>query len=109
VLATDPLGYLDGVAASMRRRDATVWIERSLESTGRALRHTLDAIASPLRKAHDAESPIQSDLPATFTLADVVEQTQCTAADARVVTSRWVIDGAAERVIGSSGLRLNRR
>ena len=109
VLATDPLGYLDGVAASMRRRDATVWIERSLESTGRALRRTLDAIAAPQRAAHDGASLLPGDLPATFTLADVVEATGCTAADARAVTSRWVIDGAAERVIGSSGLRLTRR
>jgi hypothetical protein len=109
VLATDPLGYLDGVAASMRRRDATVWIERSLESTGRALRRTLDAIAAPQRAAHDNASPLPDDLPATFTLADVVEATGCTASDARAVTSRWVIDGAAERVIGSSGLRLTRR
>lgn len=109
VLATDPLGYLDGVAASMRRRDATAWIERSLESTGRALRLTLDAIAAPQRAAHDGASLLPGDLPATFTLADVVEATGCTAADARAVTSRWVIDGAAERVIGSSGLRLTRR
>lgn len=109
VLATDPLGYLDGVAASMRRRDATVWIERSLESTGRALRHTLDAIASPRHAAPDGASLLPGDLCAAFTLADVVERMGCSAADARAVTSRWVIDGAVARVIGSSGLRFNRR
>jgi len=117
VLARDPLGYLDGVAASVRRRDATAWVERSLEASGLALRQTREAIEAALHAtsrgksdaAHDDAPSLPEGLPSTFTLGDVVEETGCSAADARALTSRWVMDGAAERVIGSGGLRLTRR
>ena len=49
VLAEDPLGYLDGVAASVRRWDATLWVERWAEAVGEALvRQVLDGLEARL-------------------------------------------------------------
>jgi hypothetical protein len=115
VLVEDPLGYLDGVAASVRRRDATAWIERLVESMGVALHRTRDALAALDGGASDDDAPTEQApaLPTTleehFTLADVVEALGIGAGEARRVTSRWVVTGRVERVIGSSGLRLRRR
>lgn len=112
VLAEDPLGYLDGVAASMRRRDATAWVERILEAHGEGIARVLQQLtdAEQLGSASaDATSPTPpSHLGEAFTLGDVVEQLGVTSAVAREHASAWIVAGTARRVIGSVGLRLTR-
>jgi len=105
VLAEDPLGYLEGVAASLRRRDATAWVERALEAQGASIARVLAALDG-LADAAGATPP--TALGEVFTLGDVVEQLGVTSAIAREHTSAWVVAGTARRVIGSAGLRLTR-
>jgi hypothetical protein len=109
-LAADPLGYHEEVGASMRRRDATRWVERALEAQGAALRASIEALASDGSAATTGptEAP-PDDFEMTFTLGDVVERTGDTIDAARERCSMWVVAGHAERVVGSSGLRLRRR
>ena len=113
VLATDPLGYHEEVGASVRRRDATRWVERALESHGAALVRTLDALdALGARDGDGAGSDPSLQPPDAldddFTLGDVVEQAGGSSDAARERCSMWVVAGTAERVIGSGGLRLRR-
>jgi hypothetical protein len=117
VLAEDTLGYHEEVGASVRRRDATRWVERALEAQGIALRRTLDTLDAlddgrgrdDADRGGDAGAPAPAGLEATFTLGDVVTMVGGTSDDARERCSRWVIDGRAERVVGSAGLRLRLR
>jgi len=106
ILAGDLLGYHEEIAASMRRRDATAWAERILEAHGQALRDAITAL-------HDADGgdgaprpPIE--LTSTFTLGEVCTALEVDTATAREHCSAWVVAGAAQRVIGSGGLRLVR-
>ena len=111
VLAEDTLGYHEEVGASVRRRDATRWVERALEAHGIALRRSLDALGVVAGTTPSTSAPddVPADLAATFTLGDVVATDGSTSAAARRRCSRWVIDGRAERIVGSAGLRLRRR
>ena len=101
--AEHPLGYHEEVGASVRRRDATRWVERALETHGIALRRTLDALTPD-----GGGDPPPDGLGATFTLGDVVAEVGGSSAAARERCSTWVVDGRAERIVGSSGLRLRR-
>ena len=110
-LAADPLGYHEEVGASVRRRDATRWVERALEAHGAALVRTLDALGAigEADRAVGASSPCPPEtLGDAFTLGDVVEQAGGSSDAARERCSMWVVAGTAERVIGSGGLRLRR-
>ena len=110
VLAEDPLGYHEEVGASMRRRDATRWIERLLEAQGIALQRTVDALgrADPQPHVVGLAEALPDGLDDTFTLGDVVALTATTPAEARQRCSTWVVSGQAQRVIGGSGLRFSR-
>ncbi len=122
VLAEEPLGYHEEVGASLRRRDATRWIERLLEAQGIALQRTVDALGRADPQPHAvgpaetlAETPAETlpetlpdRLDDTFTLGDVVALTSMTPAEARQRCSTWVVSGQAQRVIGGSGLRFSR-
>jgi hypothetical protein len=99
VLAEDPLGYLDGVAASVRRADATAWVERWAEAVGEAIARAIDALTGPGTTA--SRAPI--------TLADLAAREGCGSAAARVRASERVIAGELRRVVGSGGLRLLER
>ena len=103
VHAEHPLGYHEEVGASVRRRDATRWVERALETHGIALRRTLDALTPD-----GGGDALPDGLGATFTLGDVVTEVGGSSAAARERCSTWVVDGRAERIVGSSGLRLRR-
>jgi hypothetical protein len=113
VLAEDPLGYHEEVGASVRRRDATRWVERALEAHGIALRRTRDRLGALGGTAVGDESGDggrpPSALPDEFTLADVIALTGGSSDAARERCSSWVVDGHVERVLGSAGLRLRRR
>jgi hypothetical protein len=108
VLAEDTLGYHEQVGASIRRRDATRWVERALEAHGSALRRSLDALgAADADVASDVAPP--AGLDATFTLGEVRALLGGTSAAAMEVCSAWVVAGHAERTIGTSGLRFRLR
>jgi hypothetical protein len=115
VLSEDPLGYLDGVAASMRRRDATAWIERWAEAVGEALRRALDATGdAPMGAADGAPgTPPPTALPdglgTAFTLAEAAEALASSVDRTRATLSVLVRTGRVRRVAGSSGLRFARR
>ena len=108
VLGEDTLGYHEEVGASVRRRDATRWVERALEAHGMALRRSLEVLGDPTDD-DAAVGPPPAGLAETFTLGDVVAAEGCTSDDARQRCSRWVTEGRAERIVGSAGLRLRRR
>ena len=131
ILAADPLGYHEEVAASMRRRDATGWVERVLEAQGVALRLAVDAVdavvaasseppvrparpagpARPARPVSRVDRPgtvLPDALQATFTLGDVSVLLDIDTTTAREHCSEWVVRGDVRRVPGSSGLRLER-
>jgi hypothetical protein len=128
VLADDPLGYHEEVGASLRRRDATHWVERALEAHGIALRRAIDALSAAVAPAADAPAPgvgvgvgvgfgvgprstvepPPDALAADFTLGDVGALLGGGSDEARARCSTWVVEGLAERVVGSAGLRLRR-
>jgi hypothetical protein len=112
VLAEDPLCYHEEVGASLRRRDATRWIERLLEAQGIALQRSIAAL-SAASTGTPAEPPpgnsIPDALPNDFTLGDVAELTGSGAADARERCSTWVVSGQVQRTVGSGGLRFSRQ
>lgn len=121
VLTEDPLGYHEEVGASLRRRDATRWVERLLEAQGIALQRSIAALggaaSTPLPDGPPADGPPadgpsavgpSADLAPDFTLGDVVALTGTTAARARERCSAWIVDGLVRRVVGSGGLRFRR-
>jgi hypothetical protein len=116
VLAEDPLGYLDGVAASVRRGDATLWVERWAEAVGEAVRRALDAVAGA-GGTGESSPTVTSGAPAgaldgcgpAFTLADAAEALGVDVVAARGALSGLVREGAVRRAPGTSGLRFVRR
>ena len=109
VLADDPLGYHAEVGASVRRGDATVWVERALEAQTVALARTVEALAGP-PETGPADAALDGVAPgAAFTLADVMAHTGTSSDDARAHCSRLVVAGRAVRTVGSGGLRFTRR
>jgi len=112
VLAEDPLGYLDGVAASARRGDATLWVERWAEAVGEAVRRALDGIGAPA-PGDGGTAGAPEALPATlgdaFTLADAADTLGTPVDTARGTLSTLVRAGMVGRVPGTSGLRFVRR
>lgn len=112
VLAEDPLGYLDGVAASVRRADATAWVERWAEAVGEAIARAIDALTGPRTAAPDTAAPggAASGGPSVpITLADLAAREGCGSAAARARASEHVVTGGLRRVVGSGGLRLLER
>ncbi len=116
VLGEDPLGYHEEVGASLRRRDATLWVERALEAHVTALRRSVDAIApatdgpSPLPEGHEGHEghEVIEALESEFTVADVIALTGATSTLARRRCAEWVVAGHAQHTVGSRGLRYRR-
>jgi len=103
VLDEDPLGYLDGVAASARRRDATGWIERWCEAVTLALVRTGRDVAPGVDRGSHGDLPLpRAD---AFTLAEAMEVSGADLTTTRRRLSVAVVEGEIERVIGSAGLR----
>ena len=111
VLAEDPLGYLDGIAASVRRGDATLWVERWAEAVGEAVRRALDAVvaAGGGEPTADATPEPPATLGGAFTLADAAGAFGAAPDAARARLSTLVRAGTVGRVAGTSGLRFVRR
>ncbi|HSK25205.1 MAG TPA: Fic family protein [Egicoccus sp.] len=105
-LATDPLGYHEEVAQTLRRRDLTMWLERWAEAVVDGLRGSglaLGLASPPL-------DPAAIDgLGADFTIAEARDQLGLADLD----TTRATLDaalaaGLIQRVPGSRGLRFRR-
>lgn len=104
VLAEDPLGYHEEVAATHRRRDVTVWLERWGEAvTGglrRSARHLGLLDASPTDRA---ERFLQGR--DRFTVADYRAAAEVGPEEARSDLGDLLDAGLVRRVPGSRGLR----
>jgi Fic family protein len=105
-LADDPLGYHEEVARTLRRRDATIWLERWAETVTEGLR----AAARSLELL-SASTPARAltflagrDDPA-FTLADYRADAEVGPEDARADLRSLLEAGRIARVPGSRGLR----
>jgi len=110
VLAEDPLAYHEEVAASVRRRDATAWVERILETQGGALRAAIDALDTGVSgTVATAAGGLPAGLGHSLTLGDVTTLLDIDSLTARRYCSDWVVAGALERIAGTGGLRLQRR
>lgn len=109
-LARDPLGYYREVAATTRRDDLTVWLERWGEAVAGALRRVarrLDLLDEEVpgrarRFLTDRGDP-------AFTLADYREQTGLGAPAAREDLTLLLDAGLVERTPGARGLRFRIR
>ena len=109
VLAEDPLGYLDGVAASVRRGDATLWVERWAEAVGEAVRRALDGIEAAGPGDRVGTAGVPTSLGDAFTLTDAADALGVAVDAARGTLSTLVRAGTVGRVTGTSGLRFVRR
>jgi hypothetical protein len=99
VLGEDPLGVAEEVAASLRRRDATAWLERHAEAVADGLRASRALLAG---RAPTTWEPV------TFTLAEHAAALGVDVDAARADVERLVDAHAVRRVPGSGGLRLRR-
>lgn len=105
-LGRDPLGYHEEVASTIRRRDASIWLER-----------WGDAVAAGLRQSARALGVLPTDLPAPaadflaalpadrFTVADYRAHRDGDVEAAHADLLALLDAGAVRRVAGSRGLR----
>lgn len=106
VLEEDPLGYHEEVAATHRRRDVTVWLERWGEAVTGGLRRSARRLG-----VLDADPPDRAqaflegrDGP-RFTVADYRAEAEVGPEDARSDLGALLDTGRVRRVPGSRGLR----
>jgi Fic family protein len=106
VLADDPLGYQEEVARTMRRRDATIWLERWGEAVTEGLRRSARRleVLDPAVPARAQAFLTGHDEP-TFTVADYRGTATADPEDARADLRALLDAGEARRVPGSRGLR----
>jgi Fic family protein len=109
-LAADPLGYHEEVARTLRRRDATIWLERWGEAVTEGLRtaarelglldRDLPERAARFLDRHDDDA---------FTVAEYRAEAAAGPEDARADLRDLLDAGRIDRVPGSRGLRFVRR
>jgi Fic family protein len=109
-LAADPLGYHEEVARTLRRRDATIWLERWGEAVTEGLRtaarelglldRDLPERAARFLDAHEDDA---------FTVAEYRAEAAVGPEDARADLRDLLDAGRIDRVPGSRGLRFVRR
>ncbi|MFP4235477.1 MAG: Fic family protein, partial [Nitriliruptoraceae bacterium] len=103
-LAEELLGYHDEVARTLRRRDATVWLERWAEAVAEGLRHTaraigvLDAEPEPAAVAFAVANP-------AFTITELRAALGVGPEGARTHLASLLDAGLVRRVPASRGLR----
>jgi Fic family protein len=105
-LAAQALGYHEEVARTLRRRDATIWLERWGEAVTDGMRlaaRELDALAVEV-PARATSFVATRDTPA-FTVADYRAEATVGPEDARADLRALLDAGAVDRVPGSRGLR----
>lgn len=106
VLADDPIGYLREAAATQRRRDLTVWLERWSEAVAagarRALRRSGDGSGDPPDRATAFVAERGSG---PFTLIDYRDAAGVDIDEAQDDLIALLDAGLVRRVLGSRGLR----
>lgn len=106
LLAEDPLGYHEEVAATHRRRDVTVWLERWSEAVTGGLRRSARRLG-----VLDADPPdrarafLQARDGPRFTVADYRAEAAVGPEDARSDLGALLDAGHVRRIPGSRGLR----
>ncbi len=109
VLAEDPLGYLEEVAKTRRRRDVTIWLERWSEAVVESLRRAARAAGVLDTTAPDrAAAFVAGDGPDTFTVADYREVVGLDTEAARRDLAALLDTGDVRLVAGARGLRYRR-
>lgn len=109
VLAEDPLGYLEEVARTRRRRDLTIWLERWSEAVVEALRRAArEAGVLDVPVPDRAAAFAAADGPATFTVADYREAAGVETEGARRDLAVLLDTGDVRLVPGARGLRYAR-
>ncbi len=109
VLAQDPLGYLEEVAKTRRRKDVTIWLERWAEAVVESLRRAAREVGVLSVTLPDrARAFADADGTPTFTLADYREAASVDTEDARRDLACLADDGAITLVPGARGLRWRR-
>ncbi|MFA9429892.1 Fic family protein [Egicoccus sp. AB-alg2] len=106
-LADDALGYHEEVARTLRRRDATIWLERWAEAVVEGLRGS----ARVLGVLDDAPGPAATatGLEPEFTIADLRDRLGLADLPAAAAHLEVLLDaGVVRRVPGARGLRYRR-
>ncbi len=108
VLLADPIGYYGAVAATARRGDLTIWLERWGEAVSGGLR--LAARRLGLLEV-DVHAQVEAFLvrweKPRFTVADYQSDMEVGAEGSRIDLERLLDAGRIERVLGSRGLRFS--
>lgn len=105
-LATDPLGYHEEVAQTLRRRDLTIWLERWAEAVVDGLQGS--ALAVGLARPEVPAETVER-LGAAFTIAEARDRLGLADLEAtRTAVDAALAAGAIRRVPGSRGLRFVR-
>jgi Fic family protein len=108
-LAAQALGYHEEVASTLRRRDATIWLERWGEAVTDGMRlaaRELDALPTALPARASAFVTEQVD--DVFTVADYRAGATVGPEDARGDLRALLDAGVVERIAGTRGLRFRR-
>lgn len=109
-LLDDAIGYYQDVAATRRRRDATMWLERWGEAVAEGLRDAarrLDLLAPEVPER--ARAFVASRVSPSFTVADYRAEVGVGPEDTRADLDQLLLAGHARRVPGSRGLRFTLR
>lgn len=106
LLARDPLGYHEELAASLRRRDLTIWLERWGEAVAGGLRAAaLELDVLEVEVPDRAGSFLADRADAGFTVADYRAEVAVGPQEARADLGVLLDAGRIERVLGTRGLR----
>lgn len=111
VLDADRLGYHDEVARTLRRRDATIWLERWAEAVAAGLRDAARALGQlDAAPAADATAFVADRAAATaFTVADLRDALGTDGEAARAQVRALLDADRIARVPGTRGLRFRVR
>jgi fido (protein-threonine AMPylation protein) len=103
-LAGDLLGYHEEVARTLRRRDATIWLERWGEAVSAGLRRSARAAGLPVTQPDTAAVRFAATTPA-FTITELRAELGVGPEGARAHIDALLDSGAIVRVPASRGLR----
>ncbi len=108
VLAADPLGYHERVAAALRARDPRPWLEYWAETVLQALRDAGRRVGATAADPDPQAVRALATLPRELTLVDLRDALGTDVDRARAHADRLADAGMLELVRGSSGLRFVR-
>lgn len=105
VLLDDPIGYLREAAATPRRRDLTVWLERWSEVISEAGRRALRRAGVVAEPPERASAFVAERGPGPFTLVDYRDAVGVDLEETRQDLCSLLDAGLVHRVLASRGLR----